>query len=111
MPTRKTVSQVLVSRGNRNSSNFCRCRGSRLVGVGASRQPISLACRDGPGPLPPIFITQAEIVAEHRLERFALPLLKISDARRPDSSESRPNFFHVTVLAPDGQGEHLYYYF
>src|SRR5262249_44816517 len=101
MPIRKTASQVLVSGGNRNSSNFGHRRRSGGIAVRGSRQLISPVCRDVPGPLSPIFITQAEIVAEHRLERFALAMLEITDTRRADRSESGPNSFHVRTLAPD----------
>src|SRR5262245_66291777 len=111
MPIRKTASQVLVSGGNRNSSNFCHCRRGGGIAVRGSRQLISPVCRDVPGSLPPIFIAQAEIVAEHRLERFALAMLKISDARGADRSESGPNSSHVRTLAPDGHSEHLSHYF
>ena len=73
---------------------------------------MSHVCRDvREVPLPLLLITQAEIVAEHRLERFALALFKITDARRADQSESGPNFFHVRALSPDRQGEHLHHYF
>ena len=40
-----------------------------------------------------ILLTQTEIVAEHGLERFAFPILKITDARWANRSESRPEFF------------------
>jgi hypothetical protein len=43
--------------------------------------------------LPLLLITQAEIVAEHRLEQFAFAKLKITHARRADQPEGRPNFF------------------
>jgi hypothetical protein len=61
--------------------------------------------------LPLLLITQAEIVAEHRLEQFAFAKLKITHARRADQPEGRPNFFHIWPLVPDGQGEHFHHHF
>src|SRR5215470_5021438 len=103
MPTRKTVSPVAVSGGNRNSSNRCHCRCGRTIAVCGSRHPILSVFRDVPAPLPTIFITQTELVAEQRLERFGVAMLEIADAWRPDRSESSPNSFHIRALAPDGQ--------
>ena len=56
-------------------------------------------------------ISQAKIVAEHGLEQFAFPILKIADARWANRSKSGANFFNVRALAPDRQGEHLYHDF
>src|SRR5262245_33382106 len=110
MPMRKKASHVAVSGGNRNSSNFCHCHRRRLIEVCGSSQCFSPLCRDAPAPLPSIFITQTEIVAEQRLEGFAPSMLKIADARRSDRSKSSPNFFHIRALAPDRQSEHFYHY-
>ena len=48
-----------------------------------------------------LLFTQAEIVAEHGLERFILSMLKVIDVRRANRPERGSNFLHVRALLPD----------
>ena len=40
---------------------------------------------------------QAEIITEHRLQRFSFALLEVTNARRTNSVESGSNSFYVRV--------------
>src|SRR5437870_11706440 len=58
-------------------------------------------------PLLLLFFTQTEIVAEHGLERFSFPMLKVTNARQANRPERSSNFFHVRALSPDRERKHL----
>jgi len=45
-------------------------------------------------------LTQAEIVTEYGLERFAFPMLKVTDVRRANRFKNGSNLFHVGALPP-----------
>ena len=56
-------------------------------------------------------IAQAEIVAEHWLERLAFTMLIIAEARRVYGSENCADSFYVGAIPPHGQRKHLDHHF
>src|ERR1700746_542273 len=92
---RKMESHVSVSDGNRKSSKERSAESEAGSLLSLSSLLFAMA------------ITQAEIETEHWLKCFGFALLELSYPRRSDGPEHCANLFHVGMLTPDGEREHL----